>query len=43
MVNARPIMPLVAVANFFPRFADWFARKSGVVDFFKASVQQRNR
>ncbi len=43
VVNARPIMPLVAVANFFPRFADWFARKSGVVDFFKASVQQRNR
>ena len=30
VVNARPMMPLRLAATLFPRFADWFAQKSGV-------------
>ncbi len=43
LVNARPLKPLLLINALFPRFAEWFGQKSGVVDLFKRAAEAHER
>ncbi len=43
IVNPLPVKPLLAVSSLAPRFADWFAAKSGVFALFRQHAENRRR
>lgn len=43
VANSRPIVPLAFLGNLFPSSLEWFARKFGVIDLFKAEADRRER
>jgi short-subunit dehydrogenase len=43
VVNPRPVRPLAMAASVSPRFGDWIAGKTGVIELFKEAARNRSR